>query len=465
MLNENKTIYLFILLECFLLLYQSSHLLGQCPHNLFIGSQTQLTTFINTYPNCTTITGNLTIEGYHTDRIQDLSAFNQITKIEGNLFIGNHLSLQNLNGLQHLEQIGGDLTISHNPTLTNLTDLINLSIIEGSLNISNCPKLETVLFPKLQEVRKNLTVFYNASLFTLTGFKSINTIGRDLKILKNPLIPNLMGLEQLQKIGGGLIVYHNDSLSSLEGLDNLQSIEDRIILVENERLANCNNSFCYRFDTQQINDGYIKENACGCNSFLEIKTTCLGDTVNCNPTFTISGTIQTSINKPIPGVSVQLSGEVASSMLTNENGIYSFEDLPIGEYYIEATKTGDYINGVTLVDASLILQHATDTLSLLNDPYKVLAADIDLSQSITNTDGDLVKQLAQGAIDIWDAVDAWGFIRSSFDFGTAINSPWEAIEKETRNSTIIHIPILNRDHFSSNFIGYKYGDVNNSVRP
>lgn len=465
MFKENKPNYLLIFLECFLLLFIPSKLLGQCPHNLFIGSQTQLTTFLSTYPNCTTITGNLTIEGYNTDRIKDLSAFHQIKRIDGNLFIGNHLSLEILNGLQQLESIGGDLIISNIPTLKNVGDLLNLSIVEGTLNISNCQKLETLQLPKLQEVRKNLTVFYNASLFTLTGFKSINTIGGDLKILKNPLISNLMGLEQLQKIGGGLLIYHNDSLSSLKGMENLQTVQDRIILVQNERLANCNNSFCYRFNTQQIMEGYIKENACGCNSAIEIKTTCLGDTVNCNPTYTIAGKIQTPINKSISGVSVQLSGEVEMSMLTNENGQYRFEDLPIGEYYIEATKTDDYINGVTLVDASLILQHATDTLSLLNDPYKVLAADIDQSQSITNRDGDLVKQLAQGAIDTWDTVDPWGFIRSNFDFGTSLNSPWEAMEQATIESTIIHIPILNRDHFSSNFIGFKYGDANNSVRP
>lgn len=162
-------------------------------------------------------------------------------------------------------------------------------------------------------------------------------------------------------------------------------------------------------------------------------------------------------------MTVRLSGAIIDSIKTDEQGIYRFEDLPEGEYYIEPFREEDYTNGVSLIDASLINNHANGMPPLLDSPYKFLAADINQSQSITIEDGNLVKQLAQGSIDAWESVPAWGFIRADLDVNPS--NPWLTLQATNGNYTRIHISELKKDHLAIHFIGYKYGDVNNSVSP
>ena len=76
-----------------------------------------------------------------------------------------------------------------------------------------------------------------------------------------------------------------------------------------------------------------------------------------------------------------------------------------------------------------------------------------------------MKELAQGTIDKWEMVPSWNFISSSIDLNSFPNDPWRVLNNRDENISIIHIPNLNKDHTSTNFIGYKYGDVNNTVSP
>lgn len=440
--------------------------LAQCPDALFLSTSKQLVDFAMEYPDCSVIAGNIIIDGFDTGRLMNLDGLKQLKIIEGSLFIGNHLLLNDLSALQQLEKIGGDLIIINNPSLQEISSFINLSRIEGSLRLINCPQMEQVYFPALQAVEENLIVFFNARLQTLSGFESLERIGEDLHISRNPYLTNLKGLEELERIEGDLMIFRNPFLRHLSGLDNLTGIQERIIIIENDSLSDCKSGFCYRFlPTQQLTVGNIKENACGCNSARELRTICRGDTVNCNPTYTIAGNIQTPNKKPISNVTVRLNGPLESAVLTDENGKFQFKDLPEGEYFVALSRTEDYINGVTIVDASLIINHANGTPPLLNDPYKVLAVDIDQSKSITLEDGNLVKRLAQGAIEEWETVASWGFIRADIDFGEQLNNPWLILDAVNGEGAILHIPSLQKDHLTANFIGYKYGDANDSVEP
>ena len=439
---------------------------AQCPDNLFTVTEEQMEQLKTTYPNCTTILGDVIIDGFDTHRLKDLTAFQKIKSINGSLFIGNHLSLNDLNGWNQLEHLGGDLIIINNPGLEVLNGFKKLKEVGGTLKIVNCQQLTALDFPTLETVGQHLTIFYNPLLRSLTGFTALREVGRDLKIIKNELIEDCNGFENLETIGNGLIIYHNPALLSLNGLENLQSIQDRILLIANDSLRDCTSGFCYRFlPDQQLIEGYIRENACGCRNATEVRITCLGDTVDCTPTYTIAGSIQTPINLPIKEVTVRLSGTIIDSIQTDEQGTYRFEDLPMGEYYIQAFRNEDYTNGVSLIDASLINSHATGTPPLLDSPYQLLAADIDQSQAITLEDGNWVKLLAQGSIEEWETVPAWGFIRADVALEAMPNDPWLTLQNENEDYTIIHIPELRKDHLATHFIGYKYGDVNNSVSP
>src|SRR5690606_34312116 len=77
--------------------------LSQCPTgdvNLF--SQAYVNNFATNYPNCTEVSGELTIQGAN---ITDLTPLSNIQSIGGYLFINNNSQLTNLDGLSNLTQI------------------------------------------------------------------------------------------------------------------------------------------------------------------------------------------------------------------------------------------------------------------------------------------------------------------------------------------------------------------------
>ena len=285
-------------------------------------------------------------------------------------------------------------------SLEQVSTFSNLQKIGGDLIISNSPVLQNFSFPALIRIGGNLQLFYNPLLQNLVGFETLVTIEESLKISRNESLHSLEGLTSLRFIRDGLILYNNASLVSLKGLELLQQLGNRLLIIENKQLSDCTIGLCQPYiSIHRSTEGYISGNACGCNNQEEIRMTCLGDSINCNYMYTIGGSIKTPNGLPIGEVKIRLTGEIEDSILTEEDGSYRFENLPLGEYFIQPSKEGAFADGITLVDASLIFSHANGTPPLLNDPIKVLTADIDQSQSITIEDGNLVKRLAQGAID------------------------------------------------------------------
>src|SRR5690606_16128662 len=95
--------------------------LTQCPAgNVSLTSQEQIDTFATNYPNCTEVSGNLTIQGAN-----NLTPLSNLTSVGGYLNIYNNLSLTSLNGLSNLTSVGGNLDIYDNLSLTNLDGLSN----------------------------------------------------------------------------------------------------------------------------------------------------------------------------------------------------------------------------------------------------------------------------------------------------------------------------------------------------
>lgn len=114
-----------------------------CPtSDVTLTTQAELDAFIQQYPNCNTIEGNLFI-GSSTviSDITNLGALHKIKQIVGKLTIKN-TKLVNLDGLNILAQTGGNLTIEDNSLLQNVEALISLTTISSSqLVIKNNPLL------------------------------------------------------------------------------------------------------------------------------------------------------------------------------------------------------------------------------------------------------------------------------------------------------------------------------------
>lgn len=112
-------------------------------------------------------------------------------------------------------------------------------------------------------------------------------------------------------------------------------------------------------------------------SFLALLLTlfCL----NVSAQFTVSGGVyyHNNPNKPLANIQINLedgSGNILQTTFTNQNGQYSFANVPAGTYTLSAS-TNLSPGGVTLQDAVLILMNVLGLYNLT--PIQQLAADVD----------------------------------------------------------------------------------------
>jgi Dockerin type I domain len=133
-------------------------------------------------------------------------------------------------------------------------------------------------------------------------------------------------------------------------------------------------------------------------------------------------------------------------------GFYGFDSLL---YKLSMTKTidTDKKNGVTTLDLALIFKHLLGE-QLLNSPYKIIAADVNQDGEVDALDMLIIRRFL---LNITPTLPrgTWRFIDKNYAFRDPNNPLAESFPEFIK--FINFIP-----HRSTNFIGVKLGDVNNS---
>lgn len=268
--------------------------LPTCPaSNVSFSTQAQVDAYGLYYPNCTEISGSLSISG---GTITDLSPLNTIQTINGHLNIVS-TSFTNLNSLGNLTSVK-NLSIRHNSQLqdiSGLSDVLELSasnstglIIEynpllatcsipsicaytsnvnnprtinnnaggcannGALGLAceallpSCPESTSIGFTNQQQLNNFALNYPNCTNFPghiyiyadldLTPLQNLQTIGGNFGIMYN--IHDLDGLNALTSIGGDLTIQDSNQLQNLNALQNLTSIGGSLIIKNIPLLVN-----------------------------------------------------------------------------------------------------------------------------------------------------------------------------------------------------------------------------------
>ena len=170
---------------------------------------------------------------------------------------------------------------------------------------------------------------------------------------------------------------------------------------------------------------------------------------------TIKGDIYTEIYDEIEDVHVDLGIPILIDS-TQNNGEYSFENMPVGgSYTLTPHKNNDFLNGVTTLDLVLIQRHIL-ALERLDSPYKLIAADIDRSNQITARDLIELRKLILGIYTELPENTSWRFVDAEYNFPDK-SDPW--IEEFPEDYSIDNL----NQNMDIDFIGTKIGDVNNDV--
>ena len=170
----------------------------------------------------------------------------------------------------------------------------------------------------------------------------------------------------------------------------------------------------------------------------------------------VAGAIATEDNASVEGVEVQLSGARNMMYMTDAAGNFDFSDLEVGyDYTVTPQLDRAALNGVSTFDLVLISKHILG-LQSLTSPYKMIAADVNNSKSITTLDLIQLRKLILNIDTEFSNNTSWRFVDATYSFNNPAN-PFAESFPEVKN-----INNLTGDE-AANFVAIKVGDVNGNA--
>jgi hypothetical protein len=172
------------------------------------------------------------------------------------------------------------------------------------------------------------------------------------------------------------------------------------------------------------------------------------------PPASVAGFIGTESNIAVEGVEMSLSGLVGTSTLgTGSNGQFYFGELRGGyDYTLRPYLNSNLMNGVSTRDVLMMQQHILGKKNL-EGPYKLIAADINNSSSVTVADLLSLRKVILGHETRFPNNTSWRFVASEHRFANPQN-PWTAPFPELRNFNDMS------GKWTVDFTGIKIGDLN-----
>jgi hypothetical protein len=169
----------------------------------------------------------------------------------------------------------------------------------------------------------------------------------------------------------------------------------------------------------------------------------------------VAGAVGTEAGSAVENVEVSLSGQGSETIMTDEFGSYSFANMVEGsDYSITPQLNGDYLNGVSTFDLVILSQHILG-VQLLDSPYKLIAGDVNNSESITTLDLIQLRKLILSIDTEFANNTSWRFVEADYVFPNPAN-PWVENFPEVININNMDAAGL----ASQNFVAVKIGDVN-----
>lgn len=208
------------------------------------------------------------------DSLTDMSVFDQLERVGKTLGIERN-KLENMSSFQNLRYVGGDLRINQYDGLTNLSGLENLDTVGGVLALNTLSDLIDLKgLSGLKWVGGDMSVAGLDTLENFRGLEQIRAIGGTLDLYGNTGLRDFSGLDSLTSIGRNFQIYGCPRLTSLNRLGKLDSVGGRFSVSFNPLLSACAmEALCRKIDLLP-DSVLIENNASGCNSAPEVAQEC-----------------------------------------------------------------------------------------------------------------------------------------------------------------------------------------------
>ncbi len=164
----------------------------------------------------------------------------------------------------------------------------------------------------------------------------------------------------------------------------------------------------------------------------------------------ISGVLATENGAPLATASVSLNN--GANTTSNDEGEYALT-AEIGTDVTVIPEHDVYDNtSVTTIDLVIIRQHILTT-TLLDSPYKMIAADVNGNGSITAVDLVMARQMILGMATSYPNNTAWVFVDANHEFPT----DWILSDGYP---PVVNINNIAESHDNVDFVAVRVGDVN-----
>ncbi|MFN7117213.1 MAG: T9SS type A sorting domain-containing protein [Saprospiraceae bacterium] len=171
----------------------------------------------------------------------------------------------------------------------------------------------------------------------------------------------------------------------------------------------------------------------------------------------LAGAIKTEDGHYLNNIPVLLVNDDSTMQRTNTEGIYNFDSLQMHKRYrVVPSFNENWTEGITLADIVALQKHLLNS-EIIQSPYRLIAADIDRSNSVTGADLIELRKLLLGITTQFEYNTSWRFINAQHVFINPVN-PWEAPFPE-----YVEVPEMTEAISNGNFIGVKIGDVDGSI--
>ncbi len=171
----------------------------------------------------------------------------------------------------------------------------------------------------------------------------------------------------------------------------------------------------------------------------------------------LGGQISNWENESVENVLIELSGNQNSTAQTDIDGVYHFDNIPAGyDYTVTPVFDEDHHNGVTTFDLVLLSRHIIG-VQTLDSPYKLIAADVNNSGTLTVGDMIEIRKMVLHINNEFPNNTSWRFVTADYQFPNP-NVPFNPAFPELTN-----LNNLGDDMMTGNFVAVKIGDLNGTA--
>ena len=173
-------------------------------------------------------------------------------------------------------------------------------------------------------------------------------------------------------------------------------------------------------------------------------------------TATISGTLMTEEHEMTDNVMLTLENSgIANASQLSTDGTFTFDAFLNENYTLIPERNDDPLNGISTYDLVLLGRHLLE-IELLDSPYKLIAADINNSGSVTSLDMIALRRLILHIDETMDNNTSWRFVESEYVFANPAN-PFASTFPEVSNFNGLTQSQI------ADFMAIKIGDLNGNA--